>query len=230
MNVTPAVSIGNPLQASAIVALVSAFLAVRHLIVTIRQENVSEVNHLNADSRFRISSPSWTVPANSVAFSLIGDNGEIVPNTPVFTVSPRGRFALPAVKSYREGNVPNLLAYPGATSFDAALFADSHILKQSGAYRRAPQSVDAGTVGNMAANVAATPDAIQAEIARLTALLASKPVAPVSPAPTGISAETGQDTAKLTAEIQGKPVELSDTELEKMTAPTPPPTERKGKK
>ena len=186
------------LQQLAIASLIGAYLTVRNLVVTATQVP-------NADAQ-RDAVSNWKINPASVCFRLIGTNGEPLPNSPVIECKRTGRFALPSIRSYREGNVPNTLVYPGQTSFDAALFADMHVLKQSGAYRRAPQSVTAPNVGGMAATVQGQNPSGQAPAPApdVLSMVFSMVPAPVEPAPVGISAETGQDTAKLTAEIQGK--------------------------
>ena len=206
-TVANSVVLGNANQAASITRLLAMLSQVRGITATALVIATNTV----------ITVSNYVIAGSSIVFNVIGSNGENVPNFPPIECKKTGRFALPTIRSYREANVPDLLAYPGNTAFDAALFADSHVLKQSGAFRRAPQSVLAENVGGMAAQV-------QAQV----------PVpAPVESAPVGISPETGQDAAKLLTEIQGKPVDASapsDAELEKLTAPAPSNDRKHGRK
>jgi hypothetical protein len=196
----PVVSSVNPLQLAAIASLIAAYLQYRQLAVI--TETVP-----NADAQ-RDAVSNWTINPNSVCFRLLvaspDGTSTPLPNSPVIECKRTGRFALPSIRSYREGNVPNTYVYPGATAFDAALFADMHVLKQNGAYRRAPQSVLAPNVGGMAATVQGQNPQGQAPAPAPDAFaMVPANVGQTEPAPT-VSAETGQDTAKLTEEIQGK--------------------------
>jgi hypothetical protein len=171
----------NTLQDAAVKTLVSAFLTVRNMVVIAKQIDNASVTTVSSyvinplSATIRLYSPA--VPAH--------DGQPEVPETelaefPAIEVRKTGKFALPTIRSYKESAGANaLLPYPlGQTAFDAALFADSHVRKQGGAWlRRAPQAA--------------------------TAIIAASVPAP-APAPVGVSSETGKDTAKLTQEIQGK--------------------------
>ncbi len=167
---------------AALAALAASFLAVRQLAVTFVQVVNTAVSTVSG----------YAVNASSICVNVLGADGQVLPDFPVIEVRRSGKFALPSIRSYKESNSGNtLLPYPnGQTAFDAALFADSHVRKQNGGWlRRAPL---------VQANAAVTPATVP-------------PVPPVAqtvpPVPANVSAETGKDTAKLTAEIQGKPAE-----------------------
>ena len=176
----PVVTLGNANQAASRTRLLALLLQVRGITATALVIAANTV----------ITVSNYVIAGSSIVFNVSGTNGENVPNFPPIECKRTGKFALPTIRSYREGNVPDsLLPYPkGMTAFDAALFADSHANKQAnGAWLR----VNKGNVGAILASEG-TPKPIPAD-----------PFKDV-PVPSGISAETGQDTAKLTAEIQGK--------------------------
>lgn len=173
----------NPLQLAAITGLIAAFKAVRGLdakYVIVPNGNVVTVSNY-------VINPLSVCVLISEFFD--GTDREIA-DYPVIEIRKTGKFALPTIRSYRESAGQNtLLPYPqGATAFDAALFADSHTRKQNGAWlRRSPQAATAAMTGAIGNPATGNPAALG-----------------TLPVPVGVSAETGQDTAKLTAEIQGK--------------------------
>jgi hypothetical protein len=177
----------NPLQLAAITGLISAFKAVRGIdakFVIIPSANVQTV------SNYVINPLSVCV---LVSEFFDGTDREI-PDYPVIEIRKTGKFALPTIRSYKESAGQNtLLPYPqGNTAFDAALFADSHVRKQNGAWlRRSPQAATAAMTSAIGNPTMGNP-----------AALASLPV-PVM-VPSNISPETGQDTNKLLEEIHGK--------------------------
>lgn len=176
----------NTLQVSAVAALMYSLREIRGIVAAYLLVPVSEVLTV---SNYTINSASVVIQLTTVGTPETP--AENLPDFPLIEVKRTGRFALPTIRSYKEENVPNtLLAYPhGKTAFDAALWADSHVRKQGGAWlRRSPQAATAVITANLA--------------------VAPAPVAPAPApvpelAPAGTSAETGQDMTKLMAEIQG---------------------------
>jgi hypothetical protein len=171
----------NPLQLAAIAGLVAAFKSVRNIDATYKVVPIAETPTVSA----------YVINPLSVCIQMQDATGVNLPDFPVIELRKTGKPALPSIRSYRESAGQNTLQpYPqGATAFDAALFADSHVRKQGGAWlRRSPQAGTAEMVGS--ANK------------QNPAALASIPVSVLAPA--GVSAETGQDTGKMLAEIQGK--------------------------
>ena len=135
-----AVSYGNPLQTAAITALIAAFAATRSLAVKIAVIAANTVNTVSG----------YVIAGTSVVFNVTDEHGNPLPDFPAIECKRTGKFALPTIRSYKEANVPNTLQpYPnGATAFDAALFADSHVRKQNGAWlRRSPQAATGALVG-----------------------------------------------------------------------------------
>jgi len=131
----------NPLQVAAMAALVAAFKSHRNLDV--------EAQVVPNNSVITVS--GYVINLASVCF-IVGTPATetapfaTLPDFPPIEVKKTGRFALPTIRSYRESNQPNSYeAYPkGVTAFDAALFADSHVRKQNGAWlRRSPQAATA---------------------------------------------------------------------------------------
>jgi len=135
-----AVSYGNPLQTAAITALIAAFAATRQMAVKIAVIAANTVNTVSG----------YVIAGTSIVFNVTDEQGNLLPDFPAIECKRTGKFALPTIRSYKEANVPNTLqAYPnGATAFDAALFADSHVRKQNGAWlRRSPQAATSALVG-----------------------------------------------------------------------------------
>ena len=189
----------NTVQSQAVNTLVAAFLTIRELVVTVVERTIAETPTVSG----------YVINPLSACFTLMGPDGQPLADFPIIEVRKTGKFALPSIRSYKEsGGVNTLLPYPlGATSFDAALFADSHVRKQGGAWlRRSPQAATAAIVGQVnnvpapapesPAPSAPAPEPTDAELEKMTA--------PVEPAPAGISAETGENTAELMTAIHGK--------------------------
>jgi hypothetical protein len=174
----------NPLQLAALNGLLASLKTIR---------GISAEYTIHANGSFPTVS-NYVVNPLSVCFSLQDDQThENLPDFPVIEIRKTGKFALPTIRSYRESAGQNtLLPYPqGNTAFDAALFADSHVRKQNGAWlRRSPQAATAAMTAAIAVPSTGNP-----------ATLASLPV-PVL-APTGISPETGQDTGKMLEQMHG---------------------------
>lgn len=77
-----------------------------------------------------------------------------LPGFPSISIGKSGGFDIPAVKSYPQNGLPNSLAFPGNTALDAALWADLHMVKQSG-----PRKPRTKAVGAIAAPVTPVVDA-----------------------------------------------------------------------
>lgn len=170
----------NPLQLAALNGLIAALKSVRNL----------DAGYVIVPSANVATASNYVINPLSVCIQVNDANGVSLPDFPVIEIRKTGKFALPTIRSYRESAGQNtLLPYPqGATAFDAALFADSHTRKQNGAWlRRSPQAATAAITAAVGNPATGNPAALG-----------------TLPVPVGVSAETGQDTAKLTAEIQGK--------------------------
>ena len=168
----------NPLQLAAITGLISALKTVRNLdagYVIVPTASVPTVSN-------------YVINPLSVCVQVQDAAGVNLLDFPVIEIRKTGKFALPSIRSYRESAGQNALQpYPqGATAFDAALYADSHVRKQNGVRLRR----------------CATAAITSAVSEGMTAMRQAGALA--LPVPANISAETGQDTVKLTAEIQGK--------------------------
>jgi hypothetical protein len=129
----------NVKQAAALTSYLEALKEVRGIKASWRQIENSSLRFEHSDWRLNICSAYYD-PLNpgSVVGLLFGEDNQLIPDFPAIEICPGGRLALPAIRSYPEKKSANSLRpYPhGQTAFDAALFADSHIHKQS---RKHPQ-------------------------------------------------------------------------------------------
>ena len=68
---------------------------------------------------------------------LMVDGGNLA--WPIVEIGKQGGFRLPEIKSYKENGDGDSLQYPGTSAFDAALFGDKHLERQTSG-KRAPRA------------------------------------------------------------------------------------------
>ena len=73
---------------------------------------------------------------------------------PLVVIGKQGGFGMPEIRSYRETGKGDSYQYPGETAFDAALFGDKHLERQSTG-KRAPKAKATAAEGFVVGQAAA---------------------------------------------------------------------------